>query len=77
MTREERAILEFEETHPGAGMAKASAVRAVLGMTGARYEQRIQRLIVRRDVIEEFPMVANRRARLAEMRRRKRATRAL
>lgn len=38
MTTEERAILEFEETHPEVGMRKASAIRMELGMHAARYE---------------------------------------
>lgn len=68
MTDEERAILVFEETHPRNDRRKEAAVRDTFGESWVRYEQRLQRLVKREDVLAEFGGVAGRVRRATEQR---------
>jgi hypothetical protein len=68
MTDDERATLSFEETHPVNDRRKEAAVRETFGESWVRYEQRLQRLVKREDVLAEFAVVAGRVRRATEKR---------
>lgn len=60
MTDGDRALLRFEEQHPRNDRTKEAAVRDELGLSWVRYRQVLLRLVRRRDVLEEYPVVAHR-----------------
>lgn len=64
MIDSERAILTFEEQHPRNDRTKEAAIRTELGVSWVRYRQLLLRLVGRRDVVKEFPIVAHRVARV-------------
>jgi hypothetical protein len=75
MNDDERAILMFEEQYPRNDRSKEAAVRDVLGISWVRYRQRLLQLVRRRDVLEEFPIVAHRVIRTTDAGVRARAAR--
>ena len=75
MNDDERAILLFEEQHPRNDRTKEAAVRDVLGISWVRYRQVLLRLVRRRDVLEEYPVVAHRVIRTTDAGVRARASR--
>lgn len=72
MTASDRQLLAFEEEHAEPGPAKASAIRAELGMSAARYQQRILRLSKTAEALAEYPVLVHRieRQRMASALRR-------
>lgn len=66
MTESDRALLLFEEAHPGRSDQKAGLIRPALGITPARYYQRLLALVVTREVVEAFPQLAGRMLREQE-----------
>jgi hypothetical protein len=68
MTDDERAILAFEESHPRNDRSKEAAVRETFGESWVRYEQRLQRLVKREDVLADYAVVASRVQRATEKR---------
>jgi uncharacterized protein DUF3263 len=67
-----REILEFERGWWQASVPKERAIRERFGVSPARYYQRLNRLIDRREALEADPMLVRRLRRLRESRRRKR-----
>ena len=59
MTEADRALLLFEEAPPGRTVQKAGLIRPALGITPARYYQRLLALIVTREVVEAFPQLSS------------------
>jgi len=60
MTRDDRALLQFEEDHPREGGVKDNAMRRQLGLTPVRYRIRLLRLVRMPEVIATFPTVVHR-----------------
>lgn len=77
MNDDDRRILEFEERHPEAGPTKKTAIYRELAVSPVRYEQRLGALLLTEEAVAAFPMVANRRMRLADERRGRRLSRSL
>jgi hypothetical protein len=60
MTEADRALLLFEEAHPGRSNQKAGMIRPALGITPTRYYQRLLALVETREVVEAFPQLSSR-----------------
>lgn len=58
-----RALLDFEETHPAHTGVKEEGIRVELGISAARYYQRLDLLLSKAEVIAEYPQLASRRLR--------------
>ncbi|BDI23982.1 DUF3263 domain-containing protein [Herbiconiux sp. L3-i23] len=58
-----RALLDFEDTHPGHTGAKEEGIRVELGLSAARYYQRLDLLLSKADIVAEYPQLASRRLR--------------
>lgn len=56
----DRAILEFESTHPRNDRSKEAAIRDTFGYSWVRYQQRLMRLTRDRDAVAAYPMVCAR-----------------
>jgi predicted transcriptional regulator len=76
MTEEDRAILAFEETQHMDQAHHDEAVRQRFGLSPARYAQRLNVLVRRRDVLEAFPVLVHRLERQAAARLARRERRA-
>jgi len=63
LTPDEIAILDFEEKHPRHTGGKEESIRVGLGMTSARYYQRLDALLARPETIADYPQLASRRLR--------------
>jgi hypothetical protein len=66
-------LLEFEESEPGHTGAKEERIRVQLGLTAARYYQRLDHLLTDQDTIARFPQLAGRRLRQRDEADRRRA----
>jgi len=64
MTRDDHALLQFEDAHPLEGGAKEDAMRRQLGLTPVRYQQRLLRVVRAPDAVAAFPLVVHRVERL-------------
>jgi hypothetical protein len=73
ITPQERAMLDYEDTHPRNTGQKEDHMRDEFGLYVARYYQRIDTLLERPDVIAEWPQLAKRRLRAREAGEQKRA----
>lgn len=56
----DRAILEFESTHPRNDRSKEAAIRDTFGYSWVRYQQRLMHLARDRDAVAAYPMVCAR-----------------
>lgn len=75
-----KALLQFEQhwidTHPnGSRVGKDAAIRAVLGYSEIRYEQRLSRLIDDAGASAAFPQLCSRLRRIRDQRATARARR--
>jgi hypothetical protein len=64
-----RALLDFEDSHPAHTGGKEEGIRVELGLSAARYYQRLDRLLTEAEVVAAYPQLASRR-----LRQRARAT---
>jgi hypothetical protein len=60
MTRDDEALLRFEELHPRNDGAKHEAMRRQLGLTPVRYQQRLLQVVRAADAVAAFPLVVHR-----------------
>lgn len=67
LSREEKAILEFERNWGTAG-PKDPAIEAVLGITSAHYYEQLVSLVARRTARDHDPLTVRRVLRLIEPR---------
>jgi uncharacterized protein YutE (UPF0331/DUF86 family) len=72
LTHADIRLLEFEDTHPRRTGLKNDAILHRLGMSPARYYQRLEHLAGQREVIDRYPRLADRTARRASRRREER-----
>jgi hypothetical protein len=72
LTHADIQLLEFEDTHPRRTGLKNDAILHRLGMSPARYYQRLDQLARQQAVIDRYPRLAERVARGAERRRQER-----
>ncbi|MBK0296308.1 DUF3263 domain-containing protein, partial [Bacillus sp. S34] len=61
----DRAILEFESTHPRNDRSKEAAIRDTFGYSWVRYQQRLMQLTHYRDAVAAYPMVCARVVRVS------------
>jgi hypothetical protein len=73
LTHADIQLLEFEDTHPRRTGLKNDAIIHRLGMSPARYYQRLETLARQQAVIDRYPRLADRVARTADRRRQERA----
>ncbi|MBW3666367.1 MAG: DUF3263 domain-containing protein [Actinobacteria bacterium] len=66
LSRDEKAILEFERSWGTAG-AKDRAIEAVLGLSSACYYEILSSLVSRRTAMEHDPLTVRRVLRLIEI----------
>jgi len=66
MTRDDHALLQFEDVHPLEGGAKEDAMRRELGLTPVRYRQRLLRLVRSAEAVACYPLVVHRVERLRD-----------
>jgi hypothetical protein len=60
MTRDDEALLRFEEMHPRNDGAKHEAMRRQLGLTPVRYQQRLLRAIRSPEAVACYPQTVHR-----------------
>lgn len=65
LSREEKAILEFERFWGTAG-PKDAAIESVLGLTSARYYELLVSLVARRTAMDHDPLTVRRVLRLVD-----------
>jgi hypothetical protein len=68
LTHQDIRLLEFEERNPRHTPAKVDALRNRLGMSAARYYERLDQLARRPEVADAYPRVVARAERRAELR---------
>lgn len=73
LTHADIRLLEFEDTHPRRTGLKNDAILHRLGMSPARYYQRLDHLARQPAVQDRYPRLADRIARLADRRQQERA----
>jgi hypothetical protein len=73
LTHADIRLLEFEDTHPRRTGLKNDAILHRLGMSPARYYQRLDHLVRQQAVAERYPRLADRIARVARRREEERA----
>lgn len=72
LTHADIRLLEFEDTHPRRTGLKNDAILHRLGMSPARYYQRLDQLARQPAVMDRYPRLAERFGRIAERRRAER-----
>jgi hypothetical protein len=60
MTEHDRVLLNFEDAHPMPGPLKVAAIRLQLGLSAARYQQRLIVLLRSREALEGWPQLVHR-----------------
>ena len=73
LTHQDIRLLEFEDTHPRRTGLKNDAILHRLGMSPARYYQRLDFLVRQQAVIDRWPRLAERIGRRAQRREQERA----
>jgi hypothetical protein len=73
LTHADIRLLEFEETHPRRTGLKNDAIIHRLGMSPARYYQRLDQVARQQPVLDRYPRLAARIERAADRRRQERA----
>jgi hypothetical protein len=73
LTHADIQLLEFEDTHPRRTGLKNDAIIHRLGMSPARYYQRLEQLARQQAVQDRWPRLADRVTRSMERRRQERA----
>jgi hypothetical protein len=73
LTHADIRLLEFEDTHPRRTGLKNDAILHRLGMSPARYYQRLDQLARQQAVQDRWPRLADRIGRRAEQREQERA----
>jgi hypothetical protein len=73
LTHSDIRLLEFEDTHPRRTGLKNDAIIHRLGMSPARYYERLEQLSRQRVVLDRYPRLAARIERAAERRKQTRA----
>jgi len=73
LTHQDIRLLEFEDTHPRRTGLKNDAILHRLGMSPARYYQRLEFLARQQAVIDRWPRIADRIGRRAQRRQQERA----
>jgi hypothetical protein len=72
---DDRRSRRLEERHPRSDRTKEATVRDVLGISWVRYRQRLLQIVQRRDVLEEYAVLAHRVIRMTDAGVRARASR--
>jgi hypothetical protein len=73
LTHADIRLLEFEDTHPRRTGLKNDAIIHRLGMSPARYYQRLDHLVRLQPVIDRYPRLAERITRSSQRRQQERA----
>jgi hypothetical protein len=73
LTHADIQLLEFEDTHPRRTGLKNDAILHRLGMSPARYYQRLDHLARQQAVMDRYPRLADRLARASQRREQERA----
>ncbi|GAA2749337.1 uncharacterized protein DUF3263 [Amnibacterium kyonggiense] len=73
LTHADIRLLEFEDTHPRRTGLKNDAILHRLGMSPARYYQRLDQLVRQQAVQDRWPRLADRIERQNDRRRQERA----
>lgn len=73
LTHADIQLLEFEDAHPRRTGLKNDAILHRLGMSPARYYQRLDQLARQQAVADRFPRLADRVARQSQRRQQERA----
>ena len=69
LTHADIQLLEFEDTHPRRTGLKNDAIIHRLGLSPARYYQRLDQLVSQQAVLDQYPRLAARIERAAARRR--------
>ena len=73
LTHSDIQLLEFEDTHPRRSGLKNDAILHRLGMSPARYYQRLDALVRQEAVRDRYPRLADRIARSSQRHQEERA----